>query len=239
VGNIYRNAGQGDKALEYFSTADELGSRNYKMYYLMAALHFEKGDLNEAHRQVTRSLQIRKDYTRSLELKTAIEKQLDKEGPKILLFDPPVHRGLRVVQSIPGMTVRGRATDKSGVAWVRINGQQASVDPGGYFLMEISLEPGENSLQVEACDVLENRTVVTAAIDLKMPEQDSAGGRALKGEDVFYGRSVAVVIGINQYEKWPALEFAVNDAVAVKNKLETTGFEQIVLLLRLHKGLFS
>ena len=77
VGNIYRKNGQGDKALEYFYKADELGSRNYKMYYLMAKLLLEKGDLNGAHRHVTRSLQIRKNYPRSLELKASIEKKLD------------------------------------------------------------------------------------------------------------------------------------------------------------------
>ena len=48
VGNIYRNKGQRDKSLEYFNIAVELGSLNYKMYYLMAAL------LSESHRPVSR-----------------------------------------------------------------------------------------------------------------------------------------------------------------------------------------
>jgi tetratricopeptide (TPR) repeat protein len=230
VGNIYRKNGQGDKALEYFYKADELGSRNYKMYYLMAKLLLEKGDLNGAHRHVTRSLQIRKNYPRSLELKASIEKKLDQKGPKILLFEPPVQRGLFVVQTTRGITVRGRATDKSGVAWVRINGLPADLDPGGNFLRDISLKPGGNSLQVEAADALENRTVITATIIQEIPKINSFNGSTATGGDSFYGKSVAVVIGINQYEKWPVLEYAVNDAVAVKQKLESTGFEQIILL---------
>lgn len=39
-----------------------------------------------------------------------------------------------------------------------------------------------------------------------------------------YENSWAVVIGINQYQKWPKLQYAVNDAQAVKEKLVTLGF---------------
>lgn len=44
-------------------------------------------------------------------------------------------------------------------------------------------------------------------------------------EHKFYRKSWAVVIGINQYEKWPGLEYAVNDARSVKKQLEKRGFE--------------
>ncbi|WP_062064284.1 polysaccharide deacetylase family protein [Cellvibrio sp. OA-2007] len=43
----------------------------------------------------------------------------------------------------------------------------------------------------------------------------------------FYGTSWAVVIGINQYQSWPKLEYAVNDAQAVAARLETKlGFKK-------------
>ena len=41
-----------------------------------------------------------------------------------------------------------------------------------------------------------------------------------------YDDSWAVVIGVNQYEKWPRLQYAVNDAEAVRDKLVTLGFPQ-------------
>lgn len=230
VGNSYRNKGQKDKALEYFHTAAELGSRNYKMYYLMAALLYEKGDLNEAHRQVTRSLRFRKDYPKSLELKAKLEKRLDQEGPKIFLYEPPVQRGLKVAQFASGITVRGRATDKSGVVWVKINGQSASLDFDGYFLKDILLKPGRNFLQIEAADELDNRTIITATVVKEIGEEGASNGSISTRPDAFYGKSVAVVIGVNLYEKWPVLEFAVNDAVAVKQKLEATGFNQVILI---------
>ena len=41
-----------------------------------------------------------------------------------------------------------------------------------------------------------------------------------------YEGSWAVVIGVNQYEKWPRLQYAVNDAKAVREKLQQLGFPQ-------------
>lgn len=48
-----------------------------------------------------------------------------------------------------------------------------------------------------------------------------------------YANSWAVVIGINEYDKWPPLQYAVSDAYAVRDKLITLGFpeENIILLL--------
>lgn len=47
---------------------------------------------------------------------------------------------------------------------------------------------------------------------------------------MFYNKSWAVVIGINKYEKWPELEYAVNDAKSVKKCLEKLGFDVIALM---------
>ncbi|PKN04733.1 MAG: hypothetical protein CVU74_05405, partial [Deltaproteobacteria bacterium HGW-Deltaproteobacteria-9] len=46
----------------------------------------------------------------------------------------------------------------------------------------------------------------------------------------FYNRSYAVIIGINNYEKWPSLEYAVNDAKAMERKLKSLGFETTTLI---------
>lgn len=45
----------------------------------------------------------------------------------------------------------------------------------------------------------------------------------------FYRKSWAVVIGINKYQEWPGLEYAVNDARSVKEQLEKRGFKVIYL----------
>jgi tetratricopeptide (TPR) repeat protein len=58
LGNLYRKENQNDKAITYFTKAAELGTTNYKLYYLLASLLFEKGDLDEAGRNIKKSLSI-------------------------------------------------------------------------------------------------------------------------------------------------------------------------------------
>jgi uncharacterized caspase-like protein len=45
-----------------------------------------------------------------------------------------------------------------------------------------------------------------------------------------YQNSHAVIIGVNRYEKWPSLEYAVNDAKAMEAKLKALGFETKTLI---------
>ena len=48
--------------------------------------------------------------------------------------------------------------------------------------------------------------------------------------DSLYNQSYAVIIGINAYEKWPSLEYAVNDAKSIQKRLKDMGFDTITLL---------
>lgn len=45
-----------------------------------------------------------------------------------------------------------------------------------------------------------------------------------------YNQSFAVIIGINAYDKWPSLEYAVTDARAMERKLKTLGFQTTTLI---------
>jgi DNA-binding beta-propeller fold protein YncE len=59
----------------------------------------------------------------------------------------------------------------------------------------------------------------------------SPGWSQEEGWDVslFYAKSWAVVIGINTYQNFPSLEYAVNDATAVETRFKSMGFEVISL----------
>jgi hypothetical protein len=46
-----------------------------------------------------------------------------------------------------------------------------------------------------------------------------------------YRKSWAVVIGINDYQHWPKLEYAVNDARSVERLLKKLGFDEVITLL--------
>ncbi len=232
LGDLYRKDGDRSKAIAYFTKAAELGTTNYKLYYLLAELLFKSGDLDRASMNLKKSLRIREDYPKALKLKEQIDKALDKEGPTIFLFEPATRRGLKVVHRYQNLTVRGIATDKSGIAWIRINQLEISPDDHGNFLKDIPIQAGPNTILIEAADHLGNVSQMSITIEGKafiLPVTDKIEGAKQKVD--FYEKSHAVVIGINQYEHWSVLEFAVNDAESVKTRLEMTGFDEITMIL--------
>ena len=95
---------------------------------------YKKGDLDQASQCIKKSLRIRRDYPKAVELNEKIEKARDSEGPKIILYEPSAHRGMKVIHKYENLTVRGIAIDKSGVAWVKINQLETSLDEHGNFL---------------------------------------------------------------------------------------------------------
>ncbi len=232
VGNWHRNKGEIDKAIDFFSKAATLGSTNHKLYYLLADLLFKKGNVDEAHRHLSKSLSIRGDYEPALALKAKIGRDTDTVGPKVVLFEPALLPGEKMTYGQENITVRGRATDKSGVAWVRVNQAEAFLDEDGYFLKDIPLQVGANRILLEAGDRPGNLSSFEVTVEREQPEAVVAAQQAaMPGARDLYKKSIAVVIGINDYEKWPALEFAVRDAKAIKKKLEESGFDEIITLL--------
>ena len=232
VGNLYRKEKQNDKAIASFTKAVELGTTNHKLYYLLASLFFQKGDLDGASRNIKKSLSIRADYPRALKLNQKIEAAGDSEGPRIILYEPSTRRGMKIPKTYENLTVRGIATDKSGVAWVKINQQEISLDAYGNFLKDIAIQLGTNTIRVEAADSLGNRAHISIDIEgEKYALPPLTRIESTSQRKALYGKSFAIVIGINHYEKWPGLEFAAADAKAIKDALQKTGFDDINLIL--------
>jgi tetratricopeptide (TPR) repeat protein len=231
IGNYYCKEEQKDKAIEFFTRAAQLGTNNYKLYYLLASLLLEKGEIDDASRYLKKSLSISKDYYKSLELKVKIEKALDKDGPKIILYEPSTHRGIKIIHKYENITVRGIATDKSGISWVKVNQLDASVDEHGNFLKDIPIRIGTNTIIVVASDGIGNRSNISVMVEGEKSQLPAISKieSSLQMNDL-YGESFAVVIGIDNYEKWPSLEFAVADAGAVRQKFKETGFDQITTI---------
>ena len=324
VGDYFRKEGKPEKAIEFFTKAAELGSVNYKLYYLLASLFYDRGDLDMAHRYLNKSLGIKSDYPKALALKAKIERATDTTGPQIRLYEPAAPKGIKVTFSSEIMTVRGLVTDMSGVAGLRINNKEALLEKDGRFLIDIPLNVGLNNMEIEATDKAGNRSTLSVSvkreaqpkiaatlsaeekkaemerkkrlaaekerrekIEAELAEQkemeariasqkkleaeqarqktlaeikarkeklmvELAKAKTLESElakeavaamgpiDVgrpgtaarqFYRKSFAVVVGINEYEKWPVLEFGIADAKAVRARLEEEGFDDITVIL--------
>ncbi|MCP5002975.1 MAG: DUF1566 domain-containing protein [Planctomycetes bacterium] len=74
-------------------------------------------------------------------------------------------------------------------------------------------------------------------VDTKILQSQYFSGRAMSAGTVshslskYYRKSWAVIIGVNDYEKWPGLEYAISDATDVKQHLEKMGFDEIITLM--------
>jgi tetratricopeptide (TPR) repeat protein len=230
AGNYYRKKDDINKAVQFFKSAAELGSNNNKLYYLLADLMLKQGQVNEASYYIEKSIELRKNYPKALSLKNKILKMSDDHGPEIIIFEPADRRGVvGIVLEHESITVRGMVSDKSGLARFSINELEVEVDEKDFFLKDIVLKDGKNLITIEAQDNIGNKTELVLKVDHKKPLREVKKALDQKVElSQLYTNSYAVLIGIDKYEKWPPLEFAVADTKAIREIFERSGFENII-----------
>jgi len=159
----------------------------------------------------------------------------DVTPPKIRIVEPRQQRGLRVSsRENPGIDFVIIAGDDFGMQKVTINGKMCQVfRPSAleksYFAGDVQkytrrfpAKEGENQFKILAVDTSGNETAEQIVISYQ-PEAE-------KKPAALYQNSVAVVIGIDKYTRWPGLECAVSDASAIKKKLFDMGFDQVLEL---------
>ncbi len=143
------------------------------------------------------------------ELSFKVASELDDSGPTVFIIEPKVSRGIKVVKKSDVVTVKGVATDVSGVLEVSVNNNRASLTPGGDFSIDMYLNIGDNKIVVKAIDQKLNTTIDTFTV-LRLPR-----------DIITPGKYFAVVIGINSYAGyWPSLKNAVNDAEGLAKVLK-------------------
>jgi len=156
----------------------------------------------------------------------------DKKGPKLVLLEPPSPRGIKIVHKHKLFRVRGFASDRSGVSWVKVNGMNASIDQEGQFIKEIPVKPGKNNIIVRASDKLDNLSSLFASVVIEKYKAEKTFESSFPTQKrKFYDKSFALMIGINNYNSYPPLEFAVADAKAVAGLFRSSGFDTIVTIL--------
>jgi Caspase domain/Glucodextranase, domain B len=135
--------------------------------------------------------------------------QVDKSGPTIYITNPVVERGIKIVRKSDVVTVKGYATDVSGILNISVNDQKPSLGKNGQFVIDLYLNVGDNKITVKATDNQLNTTVDTFIVTRKLED-------IIKG-----GKYIALVIGIDSYNGyWPQLRNAANDAEGVAEALK-------------------
>jgi len=146
----------------------------------------------------------------------------DRTGPQIAVTSPDIQRGLTIKSNEEVVTVQGKATDDSGVAWVTVNGQKADLDGQGNFSAELLLKVGDNKITVASSDIYKNMTrkqftISRVAVKTTKALMETTPAAATLGKGKYYGLFIAVEDYANpQIER---LDYPVADARKVMKTL--------------------
>jgi hypothetical protein len=174
---------------------------------------------------------------------TAYEKQLAQQqqqlenlpGPEIEIIDPRLlaTRGMRIVPTEPGTTKRriiGRVNAPAGVARFTVNGKPTQLEPSGHFRVYIPVTRSANtSVAMLAVDSRgkEGRLQLTIPWDAPKPVTPPVVNRY---RTLSFGRYHALLIGNNDYARYPKLSTPINDVQTIGAILEDKyGFEVRIL----------
>jgi hypothetical protein len=91
--------------------------------------------------------------------------------PQIIIINPPMARGFKVVEKRKTFLLEGQAIDKTGIKRLLINNNPVSVDNEGGFKYKIGLQPGDNNVHIIATNMIGNST--TKRIQMIYPEDKS------------------------------------------------------------------
>lgn len=136
---------------------------------------------------------------------TNLNNATDKKAPVIEITYPQVSRGFTVEEAGKEMTVKGRATDESGIYEVTINGTEASLGKNGEFSSRVLLAVGENVLKVKATDTKNNSAVYQFVVKRKAVENTNFDPEKTQDLDIDVaqlaneGKYYALVVAINDY----------------------------------------
>ncbi len=81
-----------------------------------------------------------------------------KSTPKIVITSPDLTRAVSVVAKQTTLTIIGITESEYGIMDVQINGKQADMDEKGNFSLDVPLRTGQNSIEITAIDVHNNRS---------------------------------------------------------------------------------
>ena len=157
----------------------------------------------------------------------------DAQGPWIKILEPKSARGLKIVEKQNANFVI-LASGKDEIKTVTVNDSACSISEAN--LLERTILPGKVNKYTVSLPLAQGKNkYIVKVVDIKgitnQQQIEIEGNNTLtKEQDKIYDHKVAVVIGINKYNPWPGLEYAVNDAESIRDKLKKMGYDKIIEL---------
>jgi len=199
-----------------------------------AKLEKQREETKHLNQEIAKLEAKDEDYRK--QLSQIKEKSANLDGPTIDIIEPRVVevRGLRIVAVKPGTQNRriiGKVHASTGIFSCTVNQKDVVLDSDGLFRVSIPLQRSKDTpVEIVAVDKEGKRADFTFLIPLKSEMYTSVSTKP-NFASLNFGHYHALLIGNNDYQKFPKLESAVNDAKKFSEILaEEYNFETKVLI---------
>ncbi len=147
---------------------------------------------------------------------------VDKQAPDITFFYPQLKRGFKVISNESNVEMRGLITDRGGVKFLKINGQNIEFSKSGNFIHQLFLAKGDQTVVVEVMDNFKNYKKETFTIQYNEPVIVDYPNYPENNENI-QGKYYALIIGISEYTDQSIinLDKPIQDAEKLYNVLTT------------------
>ncbi len=208
---------------------------------LKQAYAAEQAKISQLQGQLTDLQAAAARNRQSLERKdTAVQQQKvmlaeqQESGPSIEVFDPTVaitrsgEPSVRVRAGSKARVISGQINAPAGLSRATINGKPITLDSSGLFNSAVSVTEGEKRVLIRVNDKLGRQAefsfmLIPEQRPVKMERDASQVSRVAGSID--FGRYYALIIGNDEYQNFPPLQTAINDAQNVAQILkEKYGF---------------
>ncbi|MBN2756672.1 MAG: caspase family protein, partial [Bacteroidales bacterium] len=129
----------------------------------------------------------------------------------------------KIFETNKQISIKGKATDNSGIYEVLINGLDANLDKYGNFEQNVNLAIGENQITVKATDIKNNSSYYKFYVN-RQSNVIVQTNENIKTENE---KRLALVIGNSNYGAGQTLKNPANDANLISTTLQSLGFEVI------------
>lgn len=153
----------------------------------------------------------------------------DNNPPMIYVSEPSNIREDHVVLYEDLIKLTGTVIDESGIQLLKVNGLTVTTRENGAFTIFLPLVVGENPITIEAKDLNQNISLRKFVIDRK-----NSDGSVYNFANA---KNYLLMIGIDQYQSWPALNNAVSDIESIKEVLvKSYRFEPADVITLVNEG---
>lgn len=143
-----------------------------------------------------------------IEAPPATETVVAYSSPVISILYPENTRGFKLVEKNAQVLIKAKVSDKYGIKEILVNGSPASFDTFGYFEKSINLITGDNTITIQAINVMGMSTSETIVVSHETEYAKPVS--SLSNTGTYY----ALIIGNNTYQDPDIipLDFPISDA---------------------------